>query len=55
MTTIWLFTVTAVVFTLVLVDPGRSTKLPAGAWPHFAGKEIELQFDNVPYDETTSG
>ena len=45
---IWLFAVTAVVFTVALVDPTPSTKLPAGAESHFAGEATELQFDNVP-------
>ena len=52
---IWLFAVTALVFTLAVVDPTSSTKLPAGAESHFAGEAAELQFDNVPKDETTSG
>ena len=39
--------VTAVVFTLAVVDPTPSKKLPAGAESHFAGEATELQFDNV--------
>ena len=45
---IWLFAVTAVVFTVAVVDPTSRIKLPAGAESHFAGEASELQFDNVP-------
>jgi hypothetical protein len=48
MTKIWLFAVTAVVFTFTVVEPTSSTKLPAGAESHFAGEVTELQFVNVP-------
>jgi len=51
---IWLFAVTAVVFTVAVIDPMPITKLPAGAESHLAGEAFELQFDNVPKDETTT-